>query len=149
MIGDASEFTPLDLLGTLAINAGMSHLACTHKSGSFRVGIASKKTGDIPAYADFRFLGGVGSALAASFGGPMVRRLGHDLATGLLGSYVSTETCRRQALKRIELAENQSSLTQSQGMAQSQITAQAQIPPQAQAQAVPVPADDLAGDYDW
>ena len=136
MIGDASEFSPLDLLGTLALNAGMTHLACTHKSGSFRVGMVSKKTGDVPAYADFRFLGGVGSALAASFGGPMVRRVGHDLATGLLGSYVATETCRRQALKRIEAA---------QAAPAPQLTEQPQGQPVEQS--VEQPA--MAGDYDW
>jgi len=137
MIGDASEFSPLDLLGTLALNAGMTHLACTHKSGSFRVGIVSKKTGDVPAYADYRFLAGVGSAIAASFGGPMVRRVGHDLATGLLGSYVSTETCRRQALKRIEEA--------GASAAAPQLTEQ----PQGQPVEQPVEQPAMAGDYDW
>lgn len=99
MLGDPSEFTPLDLLGGLAVNAISTNVAC--KSDAFRVGIKNK-TGDIPAWADYRFLGGVAAAAVAQFGGPMVRRAGHDAAMGLLGSYVSTETCRRHAMEKIQ-----------------------------------------------
>jgi len=137
MIGDASEFTPLDLLGSLALNAGMTHLACTHKSGSFRLGMVSKKTGDVPAYADYRFLGGITAAVLSAFAGPTVRRAGHDIASGLLGSYVSTETCRRQSLKRIEAAAAQAPA--------AQLTADSDLAPQEQT--VEQPA--LAGDFDW
>lgn len=94
MLGDASDFTPLDLLGSLALNAVGTNMAC--KQEQFRVGVANS-AGTIPPYADFRFLGGVASALAAQWGGPMVRRAGHDAAVGLLGSFVATETCRRHA----------------------------------------------------
>jgi len=99
MLGDASEFTPLDLLGALAVNAVTTNVAC--KSEAFRTGIKNKQ-GEIPAYADFRFLGGVAAAAVAQFGGPNVRRAGHDAAVGLLGSYVATETCRRHAVAKIQ-----------------------------------------------
>jgi len=98
MIGDASEFTPLDLLGSLAVNAVTTNVAC--KSDAFRTGI-KMKNGEIPAWADYRFLGGVAAALAAQWGGPNVRRAGHDAAVGLLGSYVATETCRKHAIARL------------------------------------------------
>lgn len=101
MLGDASDFTPLDLLGSLALNAVGTNMAC--QSDTFRTGIKDA-SGQVPAYADFRFLGGVAAAVAAQWGGPMVRRAGHDAAVGLLGSYVATETCRRNAIKRLEAA---------------------------------------------
>jgi hypothetical protein len=108
MLGDASDFTPLDMLGSLAINAVATDQAC--KQESFRVGIAMKNAdgspGDVPVWADFRFLGGLAAAAAAQFGGPNVRRAGHDVAIGLLGSYVSTETCRKHAMKRLEEAKS-------------------------------------------
>jgi len=98
MLGDASDFTPLDLLGSLAVNAVGTNMAC--QTDSFRTGIKNSE-GQVPAYADFRFLGGVAAALAAQWGGPMVRRAGHDAAVGLLGSYVATETCRRHAIAKL------------------------------------------------
>lgn len=107
MLGDASEFTPLDLLGALAVNAVTTNLACA--DASFRVGYAAKNADgtakEIPAYADFRFLGGVLAAAVGQFGGPNVRRAGNDAAVGLLGSYVATETCRRHAIKRLNEAQ--------------------------------------------
>jgi hypothetical protein len=93
MLGDASEFSPIDLLGTLAVNAAATNFAC--KGQNLRTGIAIK--GEVKAYTDYRFLGGVAAALVGQFGNPMVRRAGHDLATGLLNSYVATETCKRHA----------------------------------------------------
>jgi len=102
MLGDTSEFGPLDLLGSLAINAATTRFAC--QSDSLRYGIKSK-TGDVPAYADFRFLGGVAAAAAGQFlNNPTARRVGHDTAVGLLGSYVATEMCRSQALARAAAA---------------------------------------------
>jgi hypothetical protein len=94
MLGDASDYTPLDMLAVLGTNALVTNQAC--KTGNFRLGIKTK-SGDVPAWGDFRFLGGVAAAAIAQWGGPMVRRSGNDLATGLLGSFVATETCRRQA----------------------------------------------------
>ena len=99
MLGDASDFSPLDLLGSLAVNAVTTNLAC--KSDTFRVGWKNKNTGDVAPWADYRFLGGVAAAAVGQFGGPMVRRAGHDAAVGLLGSYVATETCRAAAIKRM------------------------------------------------
>jgi hypothetical protein len=100
MYGETSDFGPIDLLGSLGINALTTHAAC--KNPSLRVGIKNK-SGDIPAYADFRFLGGVAAAAVGQFiGGPTSRRVAHDVATGLLGSYVATETCRKNAISRIQ-----------------------------------------------
>jgi len=93
MLGDASEFSPIDLLGTLAVNAAATNFAC--KGQNLRTGIAVK--GEVKAWSDYRFIGGVAAALVGQFGNPMVRRAGHDLATGLLNSYVATETCKRHA----------------------------------------------------
>lgn len=98
MLGDSSEFAPLDLLGALALNAVGTNMAC--RDPSFRVGIKNSQ-GEVPAWADFRFLGGVTAALVGQFGGPRVRRVGHDAAIGLLNSYVATETCRRHAMARL------------------------------------------------
>ncbi|MAG25801.1 hypothetical protein CMI47_09505 [Candidatus Pacearchaeota archaeon] len=100
MLGDASDFSPLDLLGSLAVNAVTTNLAC--KSDTFRVGWKNKTTGDIAPWMDYRFLGGVAAAAVGQFGGPMVRRAGHDAAVGLLGSYVATETCRAAAIERMK-----------------------------------------------
>ena len=100
MLGDTSEFGPLDLLGSLAVNAATTRFAC--QSPTLRYGIKAKG-GDVPAYADFRFLGGVAAAAAGQFiNDPTARRVGHDLATGLLGSYVATEMCRSKAMKNAE-----------------------------------------------
>ena len=101
MLGDTSEFGPLDLLGSLAVNAATTRMAC--QSDSLRYGIKVK--GDVPAYADFRFLGGVAAAAAGQFiNSPTARRVGHDAAVGLLGSYVATEMCRSKALERASAA---------------------------------------------
>ncbi len=101
MLGDTSEFGPLDLLGSLAVNAATTRMAC--QSDSLRYGIKVK--GDVPAYADFRFLGGVAAAAAGQFiNNPTARRVGHDAAVGLLGSYVATEMCRSKAMERASAA---------------------------------------------
>jgi hypothetical protein len=132
MLGDASDFSPLDVLGALALNAGTTHLAC--KNPSFRVGWAGKD-GEVKAWADYRFLGGVAATIVGQFGGPMVRRAGHDAAIGLLGSFVATETCRRHAIAK---------LTEAQ--------APAAIPAAAPAEAAPAPAPaEMGGNwaYGW
>ena len=97
MLGDASEFTPLDLLGSLGLNAAATHFAC--QGQELRTGFAVEMDGkkEVHAFTDYRFLAGAASAIAAQFGPPMVRRVGHDMATGLLGSFVATETCRMAA----------------------------------------------------
>jgi len=99
MLGDASDFTPLDLLGSLGLNAAATHFAC--QDGTLRTGfkITDKKDGvkKVMAFTDARFLGGLAAAVAGQFGPPMARRVGHDVATGLLGSFVATETCRMAA----------------------------------------------------
>ena len=136
MLGDASDFTPLDMLGSLALNAVSTNVAC--KSDAFRVGIKNS-VGEIPAWADFRFLGGLAAATAAQFGGPMVRRAGHDAAVGLLGSYVATETCRKHAIARLNAVQGGSTPAQiSEGVP----TAAAPVP-----QAVEAGAPNYA--YGW
>jgi hypothetical protein len=109
-LGDSSPFAPVDLLGGLVTNVVATNFAC--KNHSFRTGIAMKnKSGveEVPAYLDFRFLGGVAAAVAGQLiPNPMARRVGHDLASGLLNSYVATETCRRHALQRVSDTEWQS-----------------------------------------
>jgi len=130
MLGDASEFTPLDLLGALAVNAVTTKATC--EQDVFRLGIANK-SGEIPPWADFRFLGGIAAAAVAQFGGPMVRRAGNDAALGLLGSFVATETCRNQAIKKLNEAGGSS--------------AAAAGPPQAEPQAAPAGAQNHQ--YGW
>jgi hypothetical protein len=95
MLGDASDFTPLDLLGSLGLNAAATHFAC--QDGTLRTGIKIGANKQVEAYTDARFLGGIAAAIAGQFGPPMARRVGHDVATGLLGSFVATETCRMAA----------------------------------------------------
>ena len=95
MLGDASDFTPLDLLGSLGLNAAATHFAC--QDGTLRTGIKIGANKQVEAYTDARFLGGLAAAIAGQFGPPMARRVGHDVATGLLGSFVATETCRMAA----------------------------------------------------
>jgi hypothetical protein len=114
MLGDASDFTPLDLLGSLGLNAAATHFAC--QDGTLRTGfkVLNKKSGvkEVIPLTDARFLGGLAAALAGQFGPPMARRVGHDVATGLLGSFVATETCRRAAevkKQRIEMVPVQDS----------------------------------------
>ena len=113
-LGDASDFTPLDLLGSLGLNAAATHFAC--QDGSLRTGIKVGANKQVEAYTDARFLGGVAAALVGQFGPPMARRVGHDVATGLLGSFVATETCRMAAQAK-----------------QKQITFQDVVPPETQA----------------
>lgn len=107
-LGDSSPFAPIDLVGGLVTNVVATNMAC--KNHSFRTGIAlkNKQTGaeEVPAYLDFRFLGGLAAAVAGQLvPHPTARRVGHDLASGLLNSYVATETCRRHALERVTAEE--------------------------------------------
>ena len=89
MLGEASDFTPLDLLGSLGLNVLATHTVVKRGEG-LRIG--PKIKGTTRAWTDYRFLGGAVAAVAAQFGGPTVRRVAHDVASGLLHSYVSTET---------------------------------------------------------
>ena len=103
MLGDTTQFGPVDLLGALALNAVATNQAC--KATSFRVGMKKKGSENVPAYADYRFLGGIAAAAAGQFlNDPRIQRVGHDVACGLLGSYVATETCRKHAEKIVENA---------------------------------------------
>lgn len=95
MLGDTSEFGPIDLLGGIAVNVGATKFALAKPD--LRVGIALGKDKKVQAYSDFRFLGGVAAAIAGQFGPPMVRRAGHNLANGLLNSFVATEMVAAKA----------------------------------------------------
>lgn len=105
-LGDSSPFAPVDLLGGMVLNALATNMAC--KDADFRVGIKittknaeGQEVKETPAYLDYRFLGGLAAAVAGQFvPNPMHRRIGHDVASGLLNSFVATETCRRHALER-------------------------------------------------
>lgn len=106
MLGETSDFGALDLLGTLGVNAVASQMAV--KNPTLRVGIKNK-SGDVPAWGDVRFIAGVLAAGASQFLGyewGTTRRVAHDVATGLLNSYVATETCRRAAIARVEAAQS-------------------------------------------
>ena len=98
----ASDFTAFDLAGSLALNTAVTHLAAN--DSSFRVGVMKDANGEVPVWADARLIGGVIGAVVAQFAGqnPMVRRMGHDTAIGLLGSFVSTETCRSAAESKMK-----------------------------------------------
>ena len=101
--GESSDFSPLDLMGSLILNGVASTMAA--KQPSFRIGVYKDKSGNVPAWADARLLGGVAAALAAQFfsqGNPSVRKYGHDAAIGLLNSYVATEQCRSAAESKMQ-----------------------------------------------
>lgn len=118
-LGDSSPFAPIDLLGGLVANAVATGAACKNHDFRTGIGIAKKdsqgavlkdangqEVKEVPAFLDYRFLGG----LAAAVGGQltknaMARRVGHDVASGLLNSFVATETCRMHALRRVSEAE--------------------------------------------
>ena len=102
MLGDASDFTPLDLLGSLGLNAAATHFAC--QDGSLRTGIKIGEKKEVHPLTDYRFMGGMAAALVGQFGPPMARRVGHDVATGLLNSFVTTEVCRKAAEYRQQTA---------------------------------------------
>lgn len=118
-LGDSSPFAPIDLVGGLVTNVVATNMACQNHSFRTGIGLAvkdasgnavldagGKKVTEVPAYLDFRFLGGLAAAVAGQLiPNPMARRVGHDLASGLLNSYVATETCRRHALKRVSQTE--------------------------------------------
>lgn len=102
MYGESSEFGPIDLIGSLVVNIGGTHMAC--KSADLRVGIKDGK-GEIKPYADFRFLGGAVAALASQWvENPSIRRAAHDAANGLLNSFVATETARMAAITKLGCA---------------------------------------------
>lgn len=105
MLGDTSEFGPIDLLGSLAVNLVTTNMACKSKDAALRYGFATANAPDaqgvvtksVKSYTDARLLLGLGAAVAAQWGGPQVRRYGHDLASGLLNSFVATETIQKHA----------------------------------------------------
>lgn len=157
-LGDSSPFAPIDLVGGLVTNVVATNMAC--KNHSFRTGIGltvkdaqgnavldinRQPVKEVPAYLDFRFLGGLAAAVAGQLvPHPTARRVGHDLASGLLNSYVATETCRRHALERVSQPEWESQ----DGPLARQIAEQAQpAAPAAAAAGAPTPSANYA--YGW
>ena len=108
--GSSSEFSAVDLLGSLATNAIVTRAAA--KKADFRVGIAIKDKENpeiktVPPFLDFRFLGGIAAAVAGQTIGnrnAMAGRVAHDLANGLLNSYVATESMRTVCMEGSEAA---------------------------------------------
>ena len=99
---EPSDFTPVDLFGTLAVNAVATNFACKSEDRSMRVvpGFIKEriKSESVQGFFDLRFVAGVAGALVAQMSNnPNTRRYGHDIAVGTLGSYVATETCRMHA----------------------------------------------------
>ncbi len=158
-LGDSSPFAPIDLVGGLVTNVVATNMAC--KNHSFRTGIGltvkdaqgnavldinRQPVKEVPAYLDFRFLGGLAAAVAGQLvPHPTARRVGHDLASGLLNSYVATETCRRHALKRVSETEWG---TEDGPLMNRQIAEQAQpAAPAAAAAGAPTPSANYA--YGW
>jgi len=118
-LGDSSPFAPVDLLGGLVANVVATNFACQNYDFRTGIGIAKKDSQgavlkdangqnikEVPAFLDYRFLGGLAAAVGGQLtNNPMARRVGHDVASGLLNSFVATETCRRHALERVSQAE--------------------------------------------
>lgn len=102
MFDNASNFTPVDLVGTLGLNHYASKYATL--DDSFRLALYKDANGDVPAWSDLRFLGGTAAVLYMHFndgGHPLIERVMNDTAIGLLSSFVATETCRAAAVKRM------------------------------------------------
>ena len=103
--GSNSEFGAIDLLGSLVVNAGVTRMAA--KQNDFRFGIAIKDKNNpteksVPGFLDYRFLAGAAAAVVGQTIGrnnAMVGRVAHDAASGLLNSFVATETMRDACMK--------------------------------------------------
>ena len=112
MLAEKTNFAPLDLIASLGINHYASKYATL--DDSFRLALYKDANGDVPAWSDLRFLGGAISVLFTQFYAdeyhPIVQRVSHDLAVGLLSSFVATETCRSIAVKRLVDQNNTSEL---------------------------------------
>jgi len=100
---EPTKFTPLDLAASL----GLTHVASKYATldDSFRLTIYKDANGDAPAWSDLRFIGGVSALLINQLHAdeyhPLVKKACHDISVGLLSSFVSTETCRAVAVKRM------------------------------------------------
>ena len=109
----ASEFTPIDVVATLGINAGLTMYACD--SDSFRIStpVIGEKieaaVGDKYGWlGDARFILGLSAAALAHFGtkpkmdgtqmiSDKMGRACHDITAGAWTSLVATEVCRAKA----------------------------------------------------
>jgi len=114
LLAEKTHFAPLDLVASLGINHFASKYATL--DNSFRLAIYRDANGDVPAWSDLRFLGGATAVLFSQFYAedyhPLAQRVSHDLAVGLLSSFVSTETCRAAAVKRMVDQTNVSELAE-------------------------------------
>ena len=100
-----SQFNAVDLGVSLGVNYVATGMAC--KDSGMRIGVGIKdKSGQVPVYGDARLLGGIAAAVAAHFmsDNDQVLRAGHDIATGLLNSFVATESCRRAATAQAKVS---------------------------------------------
>ena len=105
--GDGStQFGAFDLMLSMGVNAGVTQMAC--KNPNFRWHITSPKdpNSKYAMFNDWRFAGGLALTLGGSYvaaeqkhrsGMETLARACHDGATGLLNSWISTETCRMHA----------------------------------------------------
>jgi len=115
----SSQFTPIDLIGVLGVNAGLTYYAC--ESDSFRIQTPyvgekiEEMVGDKLGWmGDARFVLGVLTAGIAHFGTKPSQKTGmpmissntaqacHDIAAGSLSSLVATEVCRSVADKGMQ-----------------------------------------------
>jgi len=109
----STEYSAVDVLATLGINAGLTMYACESETFRLPVPMIGQKieemVGDKYGWlGDARFMLGAVSALAAQFGTKVrmdgtqmipdrVGRLCHDFTAGALTSLVSTEICRSKS----------------------------------------------------
>ena len=117
----SSQFTPIDLVGVLGVNAGLTYYACESDSFRIQAPVVGEKieemVGDKLGWmGDARFVLGVGCAALAHFGTKPSAKTGmpmisdrtaqacHDIAAGSLSSLVATEVCRHVADKGMQAA---------------------------------------------
>ena len=93
-----TEFGGFDLLGALGVTTASTVMACQNASLRYGVAVGEKK--EVQIYTDTRFLAGVAGVVASQLGSPTIGRVGMDVATGMLSSLASTETCRYMASRK-------------------------------------------------
>ena len=92
--------TPIDVIGALAVNFGGSTMAANNPNLRW---IPFGQSDNL--FLDGRVLGGLAGVAAGMFGTGMVRRVGVDVAQGLLGSVVATESVRRASIAKLQQAQ--------------------------------------------
>ena len=122
----ASEFTPLDLIGALGVNAGLTYYACESDSFRIQTPVIGEKIEEMVGdkfgwVSDARFILGLSTAALAHFGSKPSAKTGmpmiseatargcHDIAAGAWTSLVATEVCRAVADKGMQTAATEGS----------------------------------------